>query len=58
MKYMLVFVFAAIPALELWTVIPIGIALEMNPLGVALFGFLGSLLSVYAIIIFFARIKR
>lgn len=58
MKYMLVFVFAAIPALELWTVIPLGIAIGMNPLGVAFFGFLGSLLSVYAIIIFFARIKR
>lgn len=56
--YMLVFVFAAIPALELWTVIPLGIAIGMNPLGVAFFGFLGSLLSVYAIIIFFAWIKR
>lgn len=57
-QYFLVFIFAATPALELWAVIPVGITLGMNPLGVAIFGFLGNLIPVYIIIVFFARIKR
>jgi len=57
-QYLLVFIFAATPALELWAVIPIGIALGMNPLGVAIFGFLGNIIPVYLIIIFFTRIKN
>ncbi|ELZ59051.1 hypothetical protein C460_07990 [Haloferax sp. ATCC BAA-646] len=56
-QYLLVFIFAATPALELWAVIPVGIALGMNPLGVATFGFLGNIIPVYLIIIFFTRIK-
>lgn len=57
-QYLLVFIFAATPALELWAVVPVGIALGMNPLGVAIFGFLGNVIPVYLIIIFFTRIKR
>lgn len=58
LQYTLVFVVAAVPWLELWTVIPLGIAVGMHPVGVAVFGFLGNLLSIYAVILLFARIKH
>jgi hypothetical protein len=56
-QYALIFVMAAIPWLEIVVVIPIGVALGINPFGVALFAFLGNALPIYGIIAFYARLK-
>jgi len=56
-QYGLIFVMAAIPWVEIVVVIPVGIALGINPLGVALFAFLGNLLPIYGIIAFYARLN-
>ncbi|XVH33314.1 small multi-drug export protein (plasmid) [Haloferacaceae archaeon DSL9] len=56
-QYALIFVLAAIPWLEIVVVIPIGVALGINPFGVALFAFLGNVLPIYGIIAFYVRLK-
>lgn len=55
--YALVFLFAAIPWFEIFLVIPVGIGLGMNAVGVAVFAFLGNALSVYAVIAFHDRAR-
>ncbi|KYH27481.1 putative small multi-drug export protein [Halalkalicoccus paucihalophilus] len=55
--YALVFLFAAIPWFEIFLVIPVGIGLGMNVVGVAVFAFLGNVLSVYAVIAFHDRAR-
>lgn len=55
--YALVFLFAAIPWFEIFLVIPVGIGLGMNAVGVAVFAFLGNALSVYAVIAFHDRVR-
>lgn len=55
--YALVFLFAAIPWFEIFLVIPVGIGLGMNAVGVAVFAFLGNALSVYAVLVFHDRVR-
>jgi Ca2+/H+ antiporter, TMEM165/GDT1 family len=56
-QYALIFVLAAIPWLEIVIVIPIGVALGINPFGVALFAFLGNVLPIYGIVAFYVRLN-
>ncbi|MCH7662237.1 MAG: small multi-drug export protein [Euryarchaeota archaeon] len=57
LQYGLVFLLAAIPLLEILVVIPIGVGLGLNAFGVALFAFLGNVLPIYGIIVFYGRLK-
>ncbi|MHC3437291.1 small multi-drug export protein [Natrialbaceae archaeon A-gly3] len=50
-QYLLVFVLAAIPLLEVLVVIPIGIALGLDPVAVAAVAFAGNVLPIYAIVL-------
>ncbi len=54
--YVLVFVLAAIPWFEILLVIPVAIALGMNPVAVGLLAFLGNALPIYGIVAFHRRI--
>lgn len=56
-QYALVFVLAAIPWLEILVVIPIGVGLGLDAVGVAVFAFLGNVLPIYGIIAFYARFR-
>ncbi|UHQ98203.1 small multi-drug export protein (plasmid) [Natrinema zhouii] len=56
-QYIVIFVMAAVPVLEILVVVPIGIGLGLNPLAVALFAFLGNVLPVYGIIVLYDRLK-
>lgn len=57
LQYALVFVMAAIPWLEILIVIPVGVGLGLNAIGVAGFAFLGNVLPIYGIIAFYGRLK-
>jgi hypothetical protein len=57
LQYALVFALAAIPLLEILVVIPIGIGLGLNVFGVALFAFLGNVLPIYGIVVFYGRLQ-
>lgn len=57
LRYALVFLFAATPWFEILVVIPIGVGLGMNAIGVAAFAFLGNVLPIYAIIVFHDRVR-
>ncbi|QZA89825.1 small multi-drug export protein [Salinarchaeum sp. IM2453] len=56
-QYLLVAILAAIPWIEIALVIPAGIALGINPTAVAIFAFLGNVLSVYIVILFCSQVK-
>lgn len=56
-QYALVFVLAAIPWLEILVVIPIGVGLGLNAVGVAVFAFLGNVLPIYGIVAVDARLR-
>lgn len=56
-QYVLVFLLAAIPLLEILVVIPIGVGFGLNAVGVALFAFLGNVLPIYGIVLFYDRLK-
>ncbi|NGM71511.1 small multi-drug export protein [Natronolimnobius sp. AArcel1] len=58
LQYLLVFVFAAIPIVEILVVIPIAIGLGLDPLATGVFAFAGNILSVYALIVFYRHIAR
>jgi hypothetical protein len=58
LQYALVFALAAIPLLEILVVIPIGIGLGLNAFGVAIFAFLGNVLPIYGIVVFYGRLKE
>jgi len=49
-QYLLVFLLAATPLLEILVVIPIGVTLGLQPLAVAIVAFFGNLLPIYGII--------
>jgi hypothetical protein len=49
-QYLLIFLLAATPLLEILVVIPIGVTLGLNPVSVAIVAFLGNLLPIYGII--------
>ncbi len=55
-QYALVFLFAAIPVVEILVVIPIGIGIGLNPIATGVFAFAGNVLSVYALILFQNRL--
>ncbi|MDQ2050567.1 small multi-drug export protein [Natronolimnohabitans sp. A-GB9] len=50
LQYALVFVFAAIPIVEILVVVPIAIGLGLDPLVTGLVAFAGNVVSVYALI--------
>lgn len=56
--YGLVFVLAAIPLVEILVVIPLGIGLGFQPVGVAVAAFLGNVLPIYGIIVAHERIEE
>ncbi|MED3574833.1 small multi-drug export protein [Cytobacillus praedii] len=56
-SYFLVFLLAAIPLFELFTVIPIAIIGGLSPVPVAILGFFGNLLTILILIVFVDKIK-
>lgn len=58
LQYLLVFVFAAIPVIEILVVIPIAIGLGLDPLATGTFAFAGNVLSVYALVLFYRRLSN
>jgi len=57
-EYLLVFIAAAIPWLEIALVIPLGIISGLSPVWVILTGFVGNLLTVLVVIIGFEKVKE
>jgi len=57
-QYGLVFLLAAVPLLEILVVIPIGVGLGFQPVGVAIAAFVGNLLPIYGIIAAHERIEH
>ncbi|WP_137289184.1 small multi-drug export protein [Natronorubrum halophilum] len=58
LQYVLVFVFAAIPLLEILVVIPVGIGLGLDPVATGALAFAGNVASVYVLIYFHRRISN
>lgn len=56
--YLLVFVLAAIPVIEVLLVIPPAIALGYHPVAVTVLAFLGNALTVWVVILFHERVLR
>lgn len=57
-QYLLVFLFAAFPSVEILLVIPPAIGLRLNPILVGIVAFTGNVGSVYLLIAFHGRIAR
>lgn len=55
-QYALVFLFAAIPVVEILVVVPIAIGLGLNPVTTAVVAFAGNVGSVYALILGYRRL--
>lgn len=55
-QYALVFLFAAIPVVEILVVIPVAIGLGLNPVMTAVVAFIGNVGSVYALILSYRRL--
>lgn len=58
LQYVLVFVFAAIPVIEILVVVPIGIGLGLDPLATGIAAFAGNVGSVYVLVGFHERLSR
>lgn len=56
-SYFLVFLLAAIPLFELIAVVPLAIIGGLSPIPVAIFGFLGNLVTVLLLILFVDKVK-
>lgn len=56
-QYVLIFVLAAIPLLEILVVIPIGIAIGLDPVLVAIAAFAGNVLPIYAICLAYDHLR-
>ena len=56
-QYVVIFLLAAIPVVEILVVIPIGVGLGLNPVAVASFAFLGNVLPIYGIVLFYDRLR-
>lgn len=56
-QYIVIFVLAAIPVVEILVVIPIGIGIGLNPIAVACSAFLGNVLPIYGIVFFYDRLN-
>ncbi|WP_129115711.1 small multi-drug export protein [Halegenticoccus tardaugens] len=57
-QYLLIFLLAATPLLEILVVIPIGVALGLNPLAVAVVAFFGNVVPIYGLILAHERVDR
>lgn len=57
-EYILVFILAAIPIIEIGIVIPLSLVKGLNPILVAIFAFLGNLSTVYLLIVFFEKYQQ
>ena len=55
-QYLLVFLLAATPLVEILVVIPIGVGLGLQPVAVAVVAFLGNVLPIYGIILAHERV--
>ncbi|MDG5759470.1 small multi-drug export protein [Natronococcus sp. A-GB1] len=55
-QYALVFLFAAIPVVEILVVVPVAIGLGLNPVMTAVVAFTGNVGSVYALILSYRRL--
>ncbi|MXV64244.1 small multi-drug export protein [Natronorubrum sp. JWXQ-INN-674] len=58
LQYLLVFVFAAIPVIEILVVIPVAIGLGLDPVLAGVVAFAGNVLSVYALVLFYQQIAN
>ncbi|ELY50890.1 small multi-drug export protein [Natronolimnohabitans innermongolicus] len=56
-QYAVILVLAAIPVVEILVVVPIGVGIGLNPVAVAAFAFIGNVLPIYGIILFYDRLK-
>ncbi|MFN7252835.1 MAG: small multi-drug export protein [Anaerobacillus sp.] len=57
-EYIVIFILAAIPWIEILIIIPIGIINGLNPILVGLLSFLGNLSTVYLLILFFDKFQQ
>ncbi|RQG94444.1 small multi-drug export protein [Natrarchaeobius chitinivorans] len=57
LQYVLVFVFAAIPVIEVLVVVPIAIGLGLDPIATGIVAFAGNTLSVYGLVAFHRRLS-
>lgn len=57
-EYIVIFILAAVPWIEILIIIPIGIIQGLNPVLVGLLSFLGNLSTVYLLILFFEKFKQ
>lgn len=55
-QYALVFLFAAIPVIEILVVVPVAVGLGLNPVTTAIVAFAGNVGSVYALILSYRRL--
>ncbi|ELY47800.1 small multi-drug export protein [Natronorubrum bangense] len=58
LQYVLVFVFAAIPVVEILVVVPVAIGLGLDPIATGVVAFAGNVGSVYALVAFHQRFSR
>ncbi|KKI89907.1 DNA-binding protein [Bacillus sp. SA1-12] len=56
-QYFILFVLAAAPLLDVFLVVPLGIALGLNPIAVAIIGFAGNFLMVLLFGLFFKQLS-
>lgn len=57
-EYIVIFILAAVPWVEILIIIPIGIINGLNPFLVGLLSFLGNLSTVYLLIFFFEKYEQ
>ncbi len=56
LQYVLVFVFAAVPVVEVLVVVPIAIGVGLDPVVTGIVAFAGNVGSVYVLVLFYSRI--
>lgn len=56
-KYMLIFLGAAIPWIEVLAVVPLGIIWGLSPVGVMIIAFIGNMITVIPVVIGFEKVK-
>ncbi len=56
--YLVLFLLAAAPWLEVFLVIPLGVGIGLNPLAVAITGFIGNWIPIILIVLFFKKLSE
>lgn len=56
--YFVLFLLAAAPWLEVFLVIPLGVGIGLNPLAVAITGFIGNWIPIILIVLFFKKLSE